>query len=38
MHRVIKLKQKAWLKAYIDMNSKLRKEAKSKFEKDLFNE
>ena len=33
VHRVI---QEAWLKEYIDMNTKLRTEAKSYFEKDLF--
>ena len=28
--------QKAWLKPYNDMKTKLRKKAKSKFEKDFF--
>ena len=36
VHKVIKFRQRAWLKPYIDMNMKLRKEAKSKFEKDFF--
>ena len=36
VHRVIKLKQKAWLKPYIVTNTKLRKEANSEFEKDFF--
>ena len=36
VHRIITFQQKAWLKTYIDMNTKLRKEAKSEFEKDFF--
>ena len=36
VHRVIKFQQKAWLKLYNDMNTQLRKKAKSEFEKDLF--
>ena len=36
VHRVIRFMQKAWLKPCIDMNTKLRKEAKSEFEKDFF--
>ena len=36
VHRVIKLNRKAWLKPYIDMNTKLKKAAKSDFEKEFF--
>ena len=36
MHRFIKFNQKAWLKPYIDMNTKLEKKAKNGFEKDFF--
>ena len=36
MHRVIEFREEAWLKPYIDMNTKLRTEAKNDFEKDFF--
>ena len=36
VYRVIKVNQKAWLKPYIDMNTKLRQKAKDNFEKDFF--
>ena len=36
VHRVIKFNQKAWVKPYIDMNTKLRQKAKNNFEKDFF--
>ena len=36
VHRVIQFNQKDWLKPYIDMNTKLRREAKNDFEKDFF--
>ena len=36
VHRVIQFNQEDWLKPYIDMNTKLRKEAENAFEKDFF--
>ena len=36
MYRVIQFNQKVWLKPYIDMNIKLRTEAKNDFEKVFF--
>ena len=36
VHRSIQFSQKTWLKPYIDMNTKLRTEAKNDFEKYLF--
>ena len=36
VHSIIEFNQEAWLKPYIDMNTKLRKLAKNDFEKDFF--
>ena len=36
VHRVIEFNQEAWLKKYIDMNTKLAKKASNDFEKDFF--
>ena len=36
VHRGVKFKQSAWLRPWIDFNTKKRKEAKSDFEKDMF--
>ena len=36
VHRVIKFYQKAWLKSYTDMNTKIRQKAKTNFEKYFF--
>ena len=36
VHRVIRFNQKAWLKPYIDISSKLRQKVQKKFKKDFF--
>ena len=36
VHKVIKFNQEAWLKPYIDINTKLRTESKNDFDKDFF--
>ena len=36
MRRIIRFKQKAWLKSYIDINTDLREKAKNDFQKDFF--
>ena len=36
IHRIIEFNQKVWLKAYIDMNTELRKLARNDFEEGLF--
>ena len=36
VNRVIKFNQWAWLKSYIDMNTKLKQKAKNDFEKYFF--
>ena len=36
LHRVIEFQQSKWMKAYIMLNTRLRKDAKNKIEKDFF--
>ena len=36
IHRVIEFRQEEWLKPYIEINTKLRMQAKNDFEKDFF--
>ena len=36
VHKVLEFKQTAWMKPYIEKNTKLRNESKNEFDKDFF--
>ena len=36
IHKIIQFDQEAWLKPYIDLNTRLRKDVKNDFGKDFF--
>jgi hypothetical protein len=36
VHRVVAFRQEPWLKPYVDLNTKMRQQAKNDFEKDFF--
>ena len=38
IHRGIKFREEPWMRSYIELNTRLRTEAKNDFEKDFFNE
>jgi hypothetical protein len=37
VHRVVAFRQESWLKPYVELNTKMRQQAKTDFEKDFFN-
>jgi hypothetical protein len=36
VHRVVAFRQESWLKSYVELNTKMRQQAKTDFEKDFF--